>query len=413
LKICLIDNFRQYSPEMGGHALRVPALIDTLLTSGHKVTVIHAGEDSFVKVERGMRLLSIAPPGLLTSALDALHPLIFPRRGHVKDSFILNLPNSLLKMRKEILDADLVQIEDPTLVGAFLLARLYNRPCIFDGDGITSQVERVELDRGPRSTKVRSIVTYVGAIICEKIAYRFASRIVTSSRRDKEYLTTLHGIDPSKVAIVPNPIGRNEDRVGLHLPDAGFVRQEHGLSDADNVVAFVGNLEAPHNKEAVEYIGNILANDREVRESKVRFLIIGNFGEGQNEWEKYDLIFTGPVPDVRPYILASDVCIAPLMSQPTGVKTKVLTYLSCGKPTVATGFALTGLDPTIRMFVDESDLTSFPKIMLSRLKLLGKNKEPDNELVRQVMSIYSNESVGLQYERDVLQPLLESSGPSA
>ncbi|MFM8327233.1 MAG: TIGR03087 family PEP-CTERM/XrtA system glycosyltransferase [Pirellulaceae bacterium] len=51
----------------------------------------------------------------------------------------------------------------------------------------------------------------------------------------------------------------------------------------------------------------------------------------------------GPVRDVRPYVLAADIAIAPLQIA-RGVQNKVLEALACGKPVIATPEAATGIE---------------------------------------------------------------------
>jgi glycosyltransferase involved in cell wall biosynthesis len=54
------------------------------------------------------------------------------------------------------------------------------------------------------------------------------------------------------------------------------------------------------------------------------------------------MTFTGFVPNVFEYILAADVCLAP-MEQPEGLLTKVLDSISCSKPTVVMASAINGI----------------------------------------------------------------------
>ena len=51
----------------------------------------------------------------------------------------------------------------------------------------------------------------------------------------------------------------------------------------------------------------------------------------------------GEVPDVRPYILGSDLCVAPFESG-TGVRIKTLEYLSAGKATISTPPGAAGVE---------------------------------------------------------------------
>ncbi|MFZ4083166.1 MAG: glycosyltransferase, partial [Pirellula sp.] len=61
----------------------------------------------------------------------------------------------------------------------------------------------------------------------------------------------------------------------------------------------------------------------------------------------------GPVPDVRPYVLAADFSIAPLQIA-RGIQNKVLESLSCGRPVIATEHAATGIAKMPGLLVAES-----------------------------------------------------------
>ena len=55
-----------------------------------------------------------------------------------------------------------------------------------------------------------------------------------------------------------------------------------------------------------------------------------------------NVIFTNEVKDIIPFMSATDVCIAPLILG-SGVKLKILTYLSFGKPVISTPIGVEGI----------------------------------------------------------------------
>jgi glycosyltransferase involved in cell wall biosynthesis len=57
-----------------------------------------------------------------------------------------------------------------------------------------------------------------------------------------------------------------------------------------------------------------------------------------------NVVVTGGLPDVRPYLKWAEVCVAPLRIA-RGVQNKVLEALAMGRPVVATGHALQGIEP--------------------------------------------------------------------
>ena len=58
--------------------------------------------------------------------------------------------------------------------------------------------------------------------------------------------------------------------------------------------------------------------------------------------ENENIIITGSVPDVLPYIKKTEVYIAPLRIG-TGIKTKIIEALACAKPIVTTSIGIQGL----------------------------------------------------------------------
>jgi sugar transferase (PEP-CTERM/EpsH1 system associated) len=66
-------------------------------------------------------------------------------------------------------------------------------------------------------------------------------------------------------------------------------------------------------------------------------------GEVQALAKRSGVNLVGEVPDVRPYVLAAQIAIAPLQIA-RGVQNKVLEALACGKPVVASPQAATGIE---------------------------------------------------------------------
>jgi glycosyltransferase involved in cell wall biosynthesis len=59
-----------------------------------------------------------------------------------------------------------------------------------------------------------------------------------------------------------------------------------------------------------------------------------------------DVVVTGTVPDVRPYLAESRVALAPLLSG-GGTRLKVLEALDAGRPLVSTSVGIDGLDDLV------------------------------------------------------------------
>lgn len=102
-------------------------------------------------------------------------------------------------------------------------------------------------------------------------------------------------------------------------------------------VTFVGGMGYPPNREAAEEVIRVaeLVN----RSMRVNFYLVGPSPPPA----KPPVYATGYVDSTAPYVLGSDICVAPVR-RGGGVKLKVLEYMASGKPIVATGKAVEGVE---------------------------------------------------------------------
>ena len=199
------------------------------------------------------------------------------------------------------------------------------------------------------------------------------------------------GGDRNKIFIIPN--GANVDMFRQINDSAAIneLRNHHGISENDYIVAFIGNL-APHH--GIEYliksaplVLNVLPN--------TKFLIVGDGAikkELINLSERIgvsdEIIFTGGVSyEIVPlYINMADVCVAPFIrvrNERIGLSPlKIYEYLACGKPVVASD--IKGIGDLLRnsnagIAVTPEDPVELANAIIKLLKdeklreLMGKN----------------------------------------
>lgn len=104
----------------------------------------------------------------------------------------------------------------------------------------------------------------------------------------------------------------------------------------------------------------------------------------------------GPVDDVRPYIFASDIAIAPLRIA-RGIQNKVLEALACGRPVIASPQAATGITDVGGIFVANE-----PRQWLDQLESLQ-----ETEFYRQNSQLARNQIVEHYSWKAKLSPLLK------
>ncbi len=118
---------------------------------------------------------------------------------------------------------------------------------------------------------------------------------------------------------------------------------------------------SPNIEAVVGFAHRVLPLLRSVR-SDIQFAIVGR--SPPPEVEKLaalpGVIVTGAVPDVRPWIAAADVVVAPLTIA-RGIQNKVLEAMAMGRPVVASPAAAEGIDAVAgRDFIvaDEEEMTT-------------------------------------------------------
>lgn len=168
----------------------------------------------------------------------------------------------------------------------------------------------------------------------EKTCLRaFDSTSVVSSV-DRQYLAAASSSDASKLLVASLAVPQRDEI----LPNADAIE-----------ILFIGKVGTLPNLDACDYfISECLPRIKE-KHPRVTFRIVGpvepeiarRLGEGRN-----DVIVTGAVPDLRPYIAAAFCGVAP-MRKGAGIQTKILDYMSYALPCVTTPVGYEGLQAKV------------------------------------------------------------------
>jgi sugar transferase (PEP-CTERM/EpsH1 system associated) len=112
-------------------------------------------------------------------------------------------------------------------------------------------------------------------------------------------------------------------------------------------LVFTGAMDYYANIEGVKYFVEHVLPLVHLQEPRAEFMIVGSnpTEEVQTLGRHANITVTGFVNDVRPYLQAATVCIAPLRIA-RGVQNKVLEAMAAGKAIVATAEAVAGLHAT-------------------------------------------------------------------
>jgi glycosyltransferase involved in cell wall biosynthesis len=157
---------------------------------------------------------------------------------------------------------------------------------------------------------------------------------------------------------------------GLELPPA------LAPPDADSrELVFVGNFTHPPNVDAALWLGAEIMPALRSRDAHARLTVVGPWApEAVRALACDDIRVTGPVPDVRPYLEAAAVVLAPLRIG-GGMRMKVLEALALGRAVVTTGRGAEGLDsaPADAFVVAESS----EEVALAVTRLLAEPQARD------------------------------------
>jgi glycosyltransferase involved in cell wall biosynthesis len=166
----------------------------------------------------------------------------------------------------------------------------------------------------------------------EARAVALADGVVTVSPQDREAMLERYGLDPERVAVVPN--GADVEAITpATASEREAARRRLGLPDRP-VVLFVGAPMAA-NRAALPWIRRLAE-----RTDRFTFVVVGKVARAERG---PNLVCTGWVDDLAPYLAASSIALCPIRHG-GGTKIKLLEYLAAGLPTVAFAPALGGTD---------------------------------------------------------------------
>jgi len=143
---------------------------------------------------------------------------------------------------------------------------------------------------------------------------------------------------------------------------AGEVKSGLVLSEAhaDPLIVFTGQMDYRPNIEAVTWFARDILPRIRTQHPTARFAIVGRAPTPAVQALAGDaVIVTGAVDDVRGWLAAAEVCVAPLKLA-RGIQNKVLEAMAMARPVVASAAAAEGIDHagTIRVAADASEFAA-------------------------------------------------------
>jgi len=208
-----------------------------------------------------------------------------------------------------------------------IISKIFKIPHIVEINGlIVDELEAINCSK----------IELMLAKVNERLNYHSCNKIITVTEGIKKGIIDLYNIDSDKIVVINN--GAN---IELFKPiNKEKCRTELNLNLNMNYVCFVGSL-APW--QGVEFLIKA-APSVLTKCPNTSFIIVGD-GVMKKELINLTLnlgildkfVFTGSVPyeKVPLYINASDICIAPFVSNRKASPLKIYEYLACEKPVIA------------------------------------------------------------------------------
>ncbi len=163
----------------------------------------------------------------------------------------------------------------------------------------------------------------------EKTSTRRCETLLVSSERDRESFRVMAPSVP--VTVVPNGVD-----TASFVPGGGR-RDPYGI-------VFTGVLDYPPNNEGVMTFLRTTFPLVRMRVPDARLIVVGpSPSRALTGHASADIVVTGRVPDVRPYLAAAAVAVVPLFAG-GGTRLKILEAMAMGTPVVSTSIGCEGLD---------------------------------------------------------------------
>lgn len=328
MKICILTGFEDLLLEDSGASVRILNLARGLVSLGNEVSVIipktnetcHHYEGILVRTVRG-----ICPTGILR-IICRLVGVSRPASLYFYD------PLFALKVFQIARSNDIIQMENPTACGLLspIVAGMEKKALFIDCHDVF-QASRVKYTSSLR----RFLETFM-----ERIAYRFADKILTVSERERKLLIS-YGVRREKdIAVIDNGVNTDKFKQDTEKMTHEDPKTSSRIVPDKPKVIFVGNMGYTPNREAVEIIAAVIAPHVRKKIRSTEFIMVGR---NPDEIEFQGLTFTGVVDNIARVLGSADVGIAPLQHG-SGTRLKILEYFSSGLPVVSTTVGVEGLE---------------------------------------------------------------------
>jgi glycosyltransferase involved in cell wall biosynthesis len=161
-----------------------------------------------------------------------------------------------------------------------------------------------------------------------------AEAVIAVSERDRATLAA-DGVDPRRLHLIPHGVDLEQFEQCLPMDLADL-----GVAPGTPVLVYHGTYMYPPNLQAMQVMAEEILPRIQGRGLHPKVLAVGPHPPAHRLHP--DILFTGPVDRVAPYLLAADLAVVPLL-QGGGTRMKVLDYFAARLPVVGTSKGVEGL----------------------------------------------------------------------
>lgn len=194
--------------------------------------------------------------------------------------------------------------------------------------------------------------------------------VVTVSERDREQLVA-DGVERQRVHYIPHGVDLTQFS-GVAPLD---VRAQYGIAPDTLILVYHGTYMYPPNLEAMQVMAQRIMPMLSARGVKAKVLAIGRHPPAQPLHA--DIIFTGPIDHLAPYLLAADIAVVPLLKG-GGTRMKILDYFAASLPVVSTSKGIEGIQ--VRNGVQALVTEDADEHFVDAICALGKDRKTAAEM---------------------------------
>jgi glycosyltransferase involved in cell wall biosynthesis len=162
-------------------------------------------------------------------------------------------------------------------------------------------------------------------------ACRSCDRVVAVSEVDRQLLIQ-NGVEASRLTVIPLGVDLLKYK-SIDSESIGSIRREYGLQYGDFIIIFHGVLCYRPNYDAVRLLAREIMPRLRSMGCPAKCLVVGD--RPPTEFADDDIILTGSVDSLPPFIQVADVAVVPLL-EGGGTRLKIMEYFAAGIPVIST-----------------------------------------------------------------------------